>query len=672
MGSALRPLRVCLVLALLTACGVELPSSEVPTADAALADGVIPDLPDSDVPVADVPVADVPLVADATDVTPVSDGAALARFSCAASPSLSDPRNAVNGSGAFVLRGLLALRTTSVLACSWRPGYAAVARFTPAVDGRWRIGARGVGIYSLGAHEGCSGDDPGERLRCTSQRVSATSPLEAPGPELAITLRAGQTLALLATCTSDTEACTADLFAEPIGDDGCFEPDTPCAPGLACVRRDLGRTSRGVCVEGHAPTLRDVRVFRVGAAQGTALDEDGDAHTVFAELLDRDGAVTPHRGNPRLQGSTAVLDADRRFRWNMGGGYAMPDEAVRARLWLRDNAGLVSAPVEVPIETPTVLPEGALCLVHTHDPFTRVGVCAPGTLCLGGGATSRCLAQRAPTLLRAAAWHNPIERVLSIDLEALDPDHDIGHAQIDFLDAEGRELPGESFQPYSAWRNLAAGREGVYTLDERSVPGATRRVRVRVGDVYGLWSDVAEVTPAPTVTVAVGEACDPASSARRRCEGAVAQCVARVGAQEGRCEAHEVSCPRYWNAPRWAPPATAGTYTVEGDSTSSSTPEMSCLSSPNRVGAVYELVAPRTGTYRIVLDALRGGPAHALALRDFCGGPGLDAELACQVTVAAAGSSRAEITRALREGERVMIVGMATGGLRYRIAVTVP
>jgi len=672
MGSALRPLRVCLVVALLTACGVELPSAEVPTADAALSDGATPDVPVADVPVADVPVADVSIVSDAPDVMPVSDSAVAARFSCVASPSLSDPRNAANGSGAFALRGLHALRTASALGCSWHSGYSAVARFTPAVDGRWRIGARGVGIYSLSAHEGCDGDDPGERLRCTSHRVSATSPLEAPGPELAITLRAGQTLALLATCTSDATPCTADLFAEPIGDDGCFEPDTPCAPGLACVRRDLGRTSRGVCVEGHAPTLRDVRVFRVGAAQGTALDEDGAALTVFAELLDRDGAVTPHRGNPRLQGSTAVLDVDRRFRWLMGGGYAMPDDAVRARLWLRDNAGLVNAPVEVPIESAAVLPEGALCVMHTADPFTRVSVCAQGTLCLGGGAAHRCLAQRAPTLLRAAAWHDPSARVLSVDLEALDPDHDIGRAQIHFLDAEGRELPGESFQPYSAWRNLAAGREGVYTLDERSVPGATRRVRVRVGDVYGLWSDVAEVTPTPTVTVAPGEACDPASSARRRCESAVAQCIPRVGEREGRCEVHEVSCPRYWNGPRWTPPATAGTYTVEGESPSSSTPEMSCLSSPNRVGAVYELVAPRAGVYRIVLDALRGGPAHALALRDFCRGPGLDAELACQVTAAAAGSSRAEITRALREGERVMIVGMATGGLRYRIAVTVP
>jgi hypothetical protein len=99
---------------------------------------------------------------------------------------------------------------------------------------------------------------------------------------------------------------------------------------------------------------------------------------------------------------------------------------------------------------------------------------------------------------------------------------------------------------------------------------------------------------------------------------------------------------------------------------------MSCLSSPNRVGAVYEFVVPRTGTYRFALEALRGGPAHALALRDFCGGPELSAELACQVTAPAPGSSRAELTRALREGERVMIVGMATGGLRYRLAVTVP
>jgi hypothetical protein len=366
-----------------------------------------------------------------------------------------------------------------------------------------------------------------------------------------------------------------------------------------------------------------------------------------------------------------VLDVAQRFRWLLGSGYPMPDTAVRARLWLRDGAGLESARVEVPIEAPTVLAEGALCVARPSDPFTHITVCAARTLCLGDGATARCLAQRAPTLTRAAAWHDPIERVLSIDLEAYDPDHDIDRAEVDFLDAEGRSLPGESFRPHSAWRNVL-GREGTYTLDERNVPSATRRVRVRVGDNFGLWSDVVEVTPTPTVTVAPGEACDPASTARRRCESRVALCVPRVGAPEGRCEVHEVSCPRYRNPPRWTPPATAGTYTVEGDSPGSSTPEMSCLSSPNRVGAVYEFVTPRTGTYRFVLEALRGGPAHALALRDFCGGSGLDAELACQVTAPALGSSRAEITRALREGDRVMIVGMATGGLRYRLAVTVP
>ena len=666
MGSILRPLRVCLVVALLSACGVD-----VPPADAALGDAPLADAALADLPLADAATPDAPVVADAYDVITASDAGGDVSVSCAAAPSLSEARNAVPRSGAFALRGVIAVRTSAATGCYWRAGYAVLARFTSPTDARWRIGARGAGITYFSAHDGCRGDDPGERLRCTSERVAATSPLDAPGPEINITLRAGQTLSLVANCTSDTTACTADYFAEPIADRGCFESDTPCSPGLACVWRSEGRVSRGVCVEGHAPTLRDVRVYRVGAATGTALDEDGDAHEVFAELLDRDGAVTPHRGSPRLQGSTAVLDVERRFRWLLGSGYPMPDNAVRARLWLRDGAGLESARVEVPIEAPTVLREGAPCVAHTSDPFTRTTECARGTLCLGGGATARCLAQRAPTLTRAAAWHDPIERVLSIDLEAYDPDHDSDRAEVDFLDAEGRSLPGESFRPYSAWRNVL-GREGTYTLDERNVPSATRRIRVRVGDNFGLWSDVVEVTPTPTVTVAPGEACDPASTARRRCESRVALCVPRVGAPEGRCEVHEVSCPRYWTPPRWTPPATAGTYTVEGDSPGSSTPEMSCLSSPNRVGAVYEFVVPRTGTYRFALEALRGGPAHALALRDFCGGPELSAELACQVTAPAPGSSRAELTRALREGERVMIVGMATGGLRYRLAVTVP
>lgn len=667
MGSALRSLRVCLVVALLTACGVEAPPAATPAADAAVTDAAV-----TDAAVADAVAPDVPVLADVPDVITATDGGGDAPFSCAAAPALSDPRNAIGRRGAFALRGLVASRTATPAGCYWRAGFAVLARFTSPTDARWRIGARGAGITYLSAHDGCRGDDPGERLRCGGDRVAATSPLDAPGLQTTITLRAGQTLALVANCSPETIACTADLFAEPVTDRGCFETDTPCAPGLACVWRSEGRVSRGVCVEGHAPTLRDVRVYRVGAALGTVLDDDDDAHEVFAELLDRDGAVTPLRGNFRLQGSSTVLSVERQFRWLLGRGYPMPDEAVRARLWLRDGAGLESARVEVPIEAPTVLPEGALCVARTSDPFTQVTACAEGTLCLGGGAAARCLAQRAPTLTRAAAWHDPLERVLSLDLDAHDPDHDISRAEVYFLDAEGRALPGESVRPYAAWRNLDAGRAGTHTLDARAVPREARRVRVRVGDTFGLWSDFVEVTPIATITLAPGDACDPASTARRRCERGVALCVPRVGEREGRCEVYEVSCPRYWNGPRWTPPATAGTYTVEGDTQSWSTPTVSCLSSANRVGAVYEFVVPRAGTYRFALEALSGGSAHALALRDFCGGPELSAELACQITAPAMGSSRAELTRALREGERVMIVGTATGGLRYRLAVTVP
>ena len=267
--------------------------------------------------------------------------------------------------------------------------------------------------------------------------------------------------------------------------------------------------------------------------------------------------------------------------------------------------------------------------------------------------------------------------MLSLDLDAHDPDHDISHAEVYFLDAEGRSLPGESFQPYSAWRNVRPGVDGTFVLDERGVPDGTRRVRVRVGDAFGLWSAFLEVTPTTSVTLAPGEACDPASTARRRCERAAAYCLPLVGERDGRCQTYEPACPRYWSATRWAPPAAAGTYTVDGASSTWSTPRVSCLEGTDRVGFdrvgfEYELVAPRTGTYRVALEVFSGGSRYALALRAFCGGPALDAELACAPTVSDTGTTHAAITRALQAGERVMVVVTGIGGLRYHLSLTVP
>lgn len=40
------------------------------------------------------------------------------------------------------------------------------------------------------------------------------------------------------------------------------------------------------------------------------------------------------------------------------------------------------------------------------------------------------------------------------------------------------------------------------------------RIRLRVGDAFGLWSPWTELTPTPAATVAAGPPCDPDSRAR--------------------------------------------------------------------------------------------------------------------------------------------------------------
>jgi len=671
------PLRVCLLAALgsfLVACGGELPIApeDGPSPDAAVAaDAPTPATPDAPAASTDAPSPSRSDGAVAPSDRPVSTDASTTPPLCASAPELSAPANSTSAGQAFVLRGVVAQHATTPQGCFWRAGYAVTTRFVSPVAARWRIGARTQGIRYLGVADGCGADGPGERLRCASTRVAPTSPLDAPSIATDITLRAGQSVTVVANCAEDATGCTAELFATQIEDRGCFETDTPCAAGLACVWSTENRVSRGRCVPGTAPRLSDVRLFNVGVMTATVVDPDNDPREVLAELLDARGDIVEHRGLPRLEAALPQNGGSVSMRLSLGRGYTLPENAVRARVWLRDGAGLESARVEVPIEAPTVLAAGAICVFRTSDPITHIAECGPGTRCLGGAVTPRCLPQTAPTVSRMAAWFDATERALSVDIDATDPDHDISAAEIVFLDAMGRELPGQSFQPYSSHRSLAARREGVFGLDERAVPTDTVRVRLRVGDSFGLWSAWTELTPTPTTRVETGGRCDPTSTARIRCVPGVAYCVPRVGEEQGRCEAPDAACPRHWNATRWALPATAGTYTTTGVSITWSTPRLTCHTPRDRGGTEYEFVAPTAGTYRFVLEGPDGASHYALALRAACGGPEANAELACAVADGTLG--RAEIVRTLSAGEPVMIVVSASGAsLVHRLSVTVP
>jgi hypothetical protein len=609
------------------------------------------------------------------DVTPADRAVTVAvdaevAPSCEASVELSAPGNAT-AAGVYVLRNETAHRYATPQGCHWQPGYAITARFTSAAPARWRFGTRGAGLNYFSAHDGCRGGATGERLRCVSDRAAPASPLDGMSMSADMTLAAGQSVALVVNCADDRAPCVADLFAQQINDRGCFEVDTPCAAGLACVWTYERGPARGRCVPGTAPRLSDVRVYSVGVVTASAHDLDRDHREVFAELLDARGEITPLRGSPRLDGAVEDRGVLTELRWVVGRGYPMPDDAVRARVWLRDGAGLESPRVEVPIEPPTELPAGAPCVTPTADRLTRITACAPGTRCLGDATGARCLTQTPPTLTRVAAWHSAEERELAVDLEALDRDHDLTYAEIVFLDGAGAELPGVSFEPYSRWRRLATRRDGPFGLDERATPAGLARIRLRVGDAFGLWSPWTELTPTPSTTVAAGAPCDPDSTARARCETSRASCVPRVGEASGRCDAYETSCPRYWAAARWTLPPAAATHAVIIGATSWSSPRVTCLSVRDRVGAEYEIVAPVTGTYRFELVGPTGASNHALALRAACGAPDETAELACRAADASAG--RAVIERALTAGERVMLVASAGASLQgARLAVTVP
>lgn len=666
------PARLAVLASVLVACGAEPPVTpdNTPSGDAAVsADAQAPatdDAPRADVPTrhtrdGGVVTSDAPLAADASAPIP----------SCTAAPELSAPTNGSRDGRAFTLRGVASRYSASPQGCFWDAGSAVTARFVSPVDARWRLGARSASNGYFSAHDGCRGDAPGERLRCESTRVAPASPLEAPSVSTAMTLRAGQAITLVLHCGSGATGCAADLFAEQIPDRGCFETDTPCATGDACVWVYENSAARGRCVPGTAPSLRDVRVFNVGVMTATVTDPDRDHRQVFAELLDARGAVILQRGSPSFEGDLQSLGASVAVRLSIGRGYTFPAEALRARVWLRDGAGLESERVEVPVEAPTVLPTGAACVVHTSDPLTQTSTCGPGARCLGGETVPRCLSQTAPAVTRIAAWLDPVERAMAVDVDASDPDHDISVAEIVFLDAQGSELPGQSFSPYSSHRGLLTRRAGVFGLDERGVPSGTTRFRLRAGDSFGLWSAWSEVTPTPAAVVETGGRCDPASTARTRCEPGVAYCVPRVGDAFGRCERPDPSCPRYWNAARWSLPATAGTYAVTGGALTWSTPRVTCLASRDRNGVEYEFVAPVTGSYRFVLEGPPGAAYYTLALRDACGGPELDSELSCGAADGAAG--RAELVRTLTAGDPVMLVVSSSGaGLPHRLSVTVP
>ncbi|MDP3219102.1 MAG: hypothetical protein Q8S73_33705 [Deltaproteobacteria bacterium] len=650
--------RVALLLPLLGACGGELP--------AGTDDGAPPSL--------DAP-ADAASPRDASpdaSVAPAdrSEVDAEAAPSCEAAADLDAPGNAT-AAGVYVLRNAMAQRYATPQGCYWQPGYAITARFTSATAARWRFGARGEGLSHLSVHDGCRGAATGERLRCVSERTAPASPLDGTSLSADVTLAAGRSVTLVINCPDDGAPCVADLFAQQIQDRGCFEADTPCAAGLACVWTDERGPAMGRCVPGTAPRLTDVHVYSVGVVTAGAHDVDRDHREVFAELLDARGEITPLRGNPRLDGVVEDRGVLTELRWVVGRGYPMPDDAVRARVWLRDGAGLESPRVEVPVEAPTELPAGAPCVTPTDDRLTRITACAPGTRCLGDATGARCLTQTPPTLTRVAAWHSAEERELAVDVEAIDPDHDLSYAEIVFLDGAGDELRGTSFEPYSRGRRLATRRDATVGIDEQSTPPGLARIRLRVGDAFGLWSPWTELTPTPSTTVEPGAHCDPGSRARMRCEPSRASCVPRVGEARGRCDAHETTCPRYWSAARWTLPPGAATHAVTVGATSWSSPRVTCLSARDRVGAEYEIVAPVTGTYRFELAGRTGGSGYALALRAACGGPDETAELACRAADPSAG--RAVLERALTAGERVMLVASASASLEgARLAVTVP
>jgi hypothetical protein len=466
----------------------------VPTdaAIAAIEDAPSPSAPDVARPSTDVPVSPRDAVVCLGDDAPRLD----AGDGLSAGPSLAVPS-----------RGNL---SRNACGDAWGNGGDAHVRFRAPRAGRWTFTAQGDQLWSFAARSPCA--QGGAERACVPYRdFHGGNPFSQP---LWLTLRldAGEEVLLLADgCTG---RCAWTLRATQQPDRGCFDPDRTCAMGSRCTVPEGRDESASVCVPGRRPTLGDVRVLR-GAGTirvfGEAHDEDGDFSRVQVTAASYRGGTRPGAlpwwvyARDTSTPTVSFAQADARV-----------DDlsAPTVRLVAMDSLGLESDMRVVTVEDAPTRDDGAVC-----DPEGVRDACRTGSGCTREG---RCVPLAAPVLTAVLAHRTSDPVRTALTLRWRDAHDDASAVEVTPLTDGGRGWSLTLSMP-------PAGVDWV-TRWGSDVFGGAPRVRVRLRDRTGRWSEAVEVDVRPPEEAAEGEACDP--------NGITARCAAGLsceGASDPRC-----------------------------------------------------------------------------------------------------------------------------------------
>ena len=169
--------------------------------------------------------------------------------------------------------------------------------------------------------------------------------------------------------------------------------------------------------------------------------------------------------------------------------------------------------------------------------------------------------------------------------------------------------------------------------------------------------------------------CDPDTSARVRCSGALLCAPSGYSTDSYHCREPIVACPADWPVRRWSPGAEDAEVALVAGASGARGIAPTCMDHSLR-GSLYEdvasFVAPSAGLFHFVLTfpGVSGAVRFALSARRYCGLAVRESELAC-TTVAPEGREAA-IDVPLDAGASVALVINHTGAweARYRLSAT--
>ncbi len=552
------------------------------------------------------------------------------RATCEDLPNLSDPRNGDARETRFALSGLTATRDDHGDACALQrggDGRDAAVRFTAPSAGPWRLSVdSGItwGAWDLSLLDGCAAD--ASPTRCVTSARSMVVPLQE-----------GQTVTMVV--------------------DGCYDARS-CSFGVVAER---------VIPAGHAPEVTRASVYRWSPSSFAVIeshDVDANMELMVIELRAHDGSLVPVGGLLRRELVTQSSASPTELRFELG---AVPERAVRARIWAEDASGLRSAVLDVPIKPRPVLATGERC-----ERDASPASCEMGALCTHDRSTGQLCRPR------LAAHYDPIAASLRVDLNAAELG--MTAAEVSFLDSAGVELARvDRFDWINRSSSYTIDRTPLLARDAWTAPRGLSRVRVTVLNAEGQRVTTL-VAPVEAPTVASWR-CDPTTSARARCDVGLT-CVRTTAVwSAGTCQRRDPGCPSAWAARAWSPTADARVATLDARAETPTWDIPSCFSDSVWSGArlqedVVSFVAPVAGTYRFALGP-RASPdvrppefaivAHRLDCRVDRAAP----EIACGRASGSPLTSTLELTASARE--RILLVIAARGAsLDYRLDVAIP